>query len=146
MAVNIRPIEQSLAKFERNAINASSDYLKGTENPRRPWAESALAAEANYKTAITAAANEGRFGKGVKKSGNQRWASQIQRKGKANYETGVSGAGQDWAKGAAPYLTAVGSLNLAPRGAKNSTANYQRAQMVGDTQHKLKQSLLSGSR
>lgn len=142
MAVNTRPIEQSMEKWERNSGNAVGDYLIGAKNPRRPWAESAANAEGNYKTAVVAAANAGRFGKGIKKAGNSRWIGQIEKKGGTNYQTGITGSGGDWATGAKPYITAVGSLNLDPRGPKNSAANYNRAQAVGQVQYKLKQEML----
>lgn len=146
MAVAVKPIELSAERWERRASQAAQDYVRGTDAPKRPWAEATLAAEANYKAAITAAANAGRQGAGVRKAGNSKWKAAIDRKGAANFQTGVTGAGQDWAAGSRPYQQAVASVNLPPRGPKNSPANYQRVQMVGDTQAKLRAALLTGSR
>jgi hypothetical protein len=146
MAVAVKPIEQSAERWERRASQAAEDYVRGTDQPKRPWAESTLAAEANYKAAVTAAANAGRQGAGVRKAGNQKWKSAIDRKGRANFTTGVIGAGQDWAAGSRPYQQAVATVTLPPRGPKNSPANYQRVQLIGDTQSKLRQAMLSGTR
>lgn len=146
MAVGVKPIEKSLEKWERRSAQAAQDYVTGTDSPRRPWAASAAAAEANYKQAVIAAANGNRFGAGVRKAGDAKWKRNIDRKGSANYQTGVAGAGQDWADGSRPYQQAVANLNLPPRGAKNSAENYRRSQMTGDTQAKLRQAMLSGTR
>jgi hypothetical protein len=100
-------------------------------SPKRPWAQSAIAAEANYKQAVVAAANAGRFGKGVQKAGDAAWAGGIQRKGEANYQTGVVGSAQAWGSGFAPYQSAYSGFALPPRGPKNSQANYLRSQGVG---------------
>lgn len=143
MAINVRPVEQSMEKWERNSQNAGDDYLTGAENPRRSWADTASASEGNYKTQVINAANAGRFGKGIKKAGNAKWIGAIRRKGKANYQTGTMGAGSDWAAGAKPYLATVGALTLKPRGAKNSAQNYERSQAVGTAQSMLKQELLN---
>jgi len=146
MAVAVKPIGGSMERWERHSASAAQDYVDGTSAPKRPWAESTLAAEANYKAAVVAAANAGRQGAGVRKAGNAKWKRNIDRKGAMNYQTGVTGAGQDWAAGSQPYQQAVAAIAIPPRGAKNSTANYQRSQLVGDTQYKLRQALLSGSR
>lgn len=146
MAIAIKPIDQAQERWERRSAAAAADYVRGTEAPKRPWAESTMLGEANYKTAVVAAANGGRFGAGVRKAGNQKWRAGIERKGAANYQTGVTGAGQDWASGSRPFQAAVAAVTLPPRGAKNSPDNYRRTQMVGETQHRLKQAMLSGTR
>jgi hypothetical protein len=146
MAIAVKPISGSMERWERRSGASVQDYLDGTAAPKRPWAESTLAAEGNYKVAVTAAAQAGRQGAGVRKAGNAKWKRNIDRKGGANYQTGVTGAGQDWATGSQPYQQAVASLTLPPRGAKNSAENYRRGQMVGDTQFKLRQAMLGGTR
>ncbi len=146
MAIAVKPIDESAGRWERRSSAAAADYVRGTDNPKRPWAESTLAAEANYKAAIIAAANAGRQGAGVRKAGNAKWKSAIDRKGSANFQTGVTGAGQDWAAGSRPFQMAVANVTLPARGAKGSAQNYQRVQMVGETQNKLRQAMLSGNR
>lgn len=146
MAIAVKSIEQSSERWERRSSAASADYRLGTDSPKRPWAESTLAGEANYKTAVIAAATAGRQGAGVRKAGNAKWKAGIDRKGEANYRTGVTGAGQDWAAGSRPFQQAVAAVTLPPRGAKGSVQNYQRVQLVGDTQNKLRMAMLSGSR
>ncbi len=127
----IKSIDGSQRRWEERAIGASGDYVRGAQNPKRPWAAAALAAEANYKQAVTAAANAGRFGKGVQKAGDAAWSAGINRKGEANYQTGVSGAGPAWGAGFSPYQAAYAGFQLGPRGPTNSPANYQRQQGVG---------------
>lgn len=146
MAINLKPLGDASERWSRRSGQASEDYLRGVETPKRPWAESTIAAEANYKQSIIQAANEGRQGKGVKKAGNERWAGQIAKKGRNNYLTGVAAATDDYAQKMGPYMEAISKITLPPRGAKNSPDNYRRVQIVGETLAKLKQSMLGGSR
>lgn len=141
MPINIRPIEESENRWERRTSAAADDYLAGSLNPRRSWAETALAGESNYKTQVVQAANAGAYGAGIRKAGDAKHRRQIERKGKANYQTGVAGAGTDWGTGIRPYLAAMSKVVLPPRGAKNSQANYERSRIVGDTNNKLKTQL-----
>lgn len=146
MPIAVKPIGAASERWERRSAQAAQDYVEGSRSPKRPWAESTLAAESNYKAAIISAANEGRQGAGVRKAGNAKWSRNIERKGAANYATGVVGAGQDWAGAVTPYQQAIANVSLPPRGPKGSAANYSRVQIVGDTQNKLRKAMLSGQR
>jgi len=127
----IKSIGGSQERWENRSFNAAQDYVEGAKNPKRPWAQSAIAAEANYKSQVIAAANAGRYGKMVAKAGDAAWNNGIDRKGLANYQTGVTGQGSAWATGFSPYQAAYQSFQLGPRGPSNSPANYQRSQASG---------------
>ena len=68
----IKSIEQSSGKWVRRASVATPDYQDGVENPRAPWAASALNGENNYKAGVIAAANRGAYGQGVKSAGDEK--------------------------------------------------------------------------
>lgn len=127
----IKPLEQSSDKWQRRAAVAGPDLVAGIENPRRPWAQSAAEAEQSYRTGVTAAAQAGRYGAGVRKAGDEKWKSNSKSKAQTRYAEGVSLAVQEWQKGYAPYQSAIASLTLPPRGPRRSEANYNRSTAVG---------------
>jgi hypothetical protein len=143
--VAVKDLGKAALRWEQRSANASADYVTGSENPKRPWAQSAIAAEPTYKTTVVAAANAGLYGKGIQKAGDAKHLAGIKRKGKANYETGTAGAGPMWQSGWQPYGSGLGALTLPNRGAKGSPGNYQRSQLSGDTQHKIKMRLSGAS-
>ena len=134
----IKPIGQSAETWERRAAAAAADYVRGTQNPKRPWEEATIAAEGNYKAAVIAAANAGAQGRGVRRAGNAKWHAGIERKGEANYTTGVNGAGPDWQKGYSPYQAAIAALTLPARMARGNPANNQRSIVIGQALHQLR--------
>ena len=129
---NIKPIEESSDKWVRRASVASQDYLKGIQNPKRSWSESSVSAEGNYKAGVVAAANAGRYAKGVKKAGDSKWKEMASSKGPGRFAEGVSIGKDDWQKGFAPYHSAIASLNLPPRGPKGDPKNLQRVTAVAN--------------
>lgn len=135
--LNIKPIEQSADKFVRRASVAGPDYERGINNPRKPWDKATLDGENNYKVGVTAAANAGRFGKGVKKVGNQKWLKNAISKGVTRYPEGVAIAKDAWVTGFQPYQTAIANLTLPPRGPRGSAQNLQRVAIVANTNRQL---------
>lgn len=130
---NIKPIEQASDKWGRRSAVAGPDYQAGVEQPRRPWADAAVASETNYKTAVVAAANAGRFGQGVRAAGEEKWRSRARQVGPARFAEGVMVAKPDWEKGFRPYHEAIGALALPARGPKGSPVNIQRVSSIATT-------------
>lgn len=126
----IKPIEQSADKWVRRASVAAPDYTAGIENPTEPWAQAAQKAEGNYKAGVTAAVAAGRFGKGVKEAGEERWRSNALRKGPGRYTEGVSIAKSDWQAGFAPYQSAIAALTLPDRGPRRDPKNLERVRAI----------------
>lgn len=134
---NIKPIEQSSEKFVRRASVAGPDYQNGISNPRTPWAAASIAGEANYKAGVTAAANAGRFGKGIKVAGDQKWQKNALAKGPGRYIEGVTIAKDSWVSGFAPYQAAIQSLQLPARGPRGSAQNLQRVALIANLNRQL---------
>jgi len=130
---NIKPIDQAADKYTRRAAVAGADYAQGIENPRKDWATATVAGEENYKAGVTAAAAAGRFGKGVKKAGSEKWKSNAKAKGPSRFAEGVALAKGDWEKGFSPYHSAISALQLPKRGPKGSPQNLQRVAAVANT-------------
>jgi hypothetical protein len=134
----IKPIDQSASKWQRRASVAGPDYLTGVQNPRTPWAQAAQAANGNYVSAVTTAAQAGRYAAGVKKAGDTKWATNATAKGPSRYAEGVNLAVGSWQTGFQPYQTALSSLTLPARGPTGSPQNLQRVQAVVTTLRNLK--------
>lgn len=126
----IKPIAQSSDKWVRRAGVAAPDYEQGVSNPRASWEQSAIAAGANYRAGVTAAANAGRFEAGVRSAGEDRWRANSLAKGPTRYAEGVQIGKGSWEEGFRPYQEAINALRLPPRGPKGSPNNLQRVTAV----------------
>lgn len=127
----IKPLDQASDKWVRRASVAGVDYQQGISNPRAPWAARSLESENNYKAGVTAAANAGRYGKGIKAAGDAKWQTRALQKGPGRFAEGVAIAQEDWQKGFAPYHETIRALTLPARGPKGAPQNYQRVQAIG---------------
>lgn len=141
---NIKPIDQSSDKWSRRAAVAGVDYQFGVQNPRRPWADAAISAGANYRAGVTAAANAGRFEAGIKTAGEEKWKNRSVKVGPGRFAEGVAVAKPDWESGFKPYQEAINSINLPARGPKGSPANLQRVQAVSTALRSLFERKASG--
>jgi len=137
----IRDLTKSSDKWQRRASVATPDYQAGIQTPRRDWAEATAASEGNYKAGVTAAANAGRFGAGVKKAGSEAWKAGALAKGPARYAEGVTLAVQNWQAGFQPYQQAISAVSLPPRGPTGSPQNLQRVAAMANANRQLKERL-----
>lgn len=127
----IKPIDAIAEKWARVTPQRSQDYAHGIEQPRRPWMEATAAAEQTYRDGVTAAAQKGRFAKGVRAKGNDGWQRATREKGPQRFSEGVALAQPDFAHGFAPYAQVIASTQLPPRFPKGDPRNYQRVQAIG---------------
>jgi hypothetical protein len=128
------------SKWARRAASASGEYEAGVRGTTRSWATAAKAGENNYKTAVTAAASGGRYGKGVDRAGDAKWKRGAVEKGPARFAQGVGVAEKDYSDQMAPYLSAISSVDLPARGPAGSEGNYARVSAIGKALRQLKQS------
>lgn len=135
----IKSLEQSSDKWVRRASVASPDYAAGVENPRANWEESSVAADANYRAGVTAAASAGRFAAGVRAAGGDKWKRGALQKGPSRFTEGVSMAKDDWSKGFSPYREAISSIKLPPRGPAGSPQNLQRVSAIATALRQLRE-------
>jgi hypothetical protein len=141
MATPIVPsIAKVAGKWARRAGSAGAEYTEGIQSTTRSWAAAAGASEKNYVAGVTAAAQAGRFGKGVQRVGDQKWKKNATEKGPMRFAQGVAVAEQDFATGVGPYLEAIGRVNLPERGPTGSEANYTRTAVIGKALRQLSQS------
>ena len=135
MPIPVKSAQATTEKWQRRVAASAADYKAGVESPRRDWAANTAAANETYVTAVTQAANEGRFAAGVQKAGNAKWQKGAAGKGVQRWAPGVSAAGGDYARGVAPYLSAIANVDLPPRGPAGSEQNKARMTAIFDAVH-----------
>lgn len=68
-------------------ISQSQDYYRqGVQNPKRPWADAAVAASARRNAGLQAAINDGRIDAGIQRNAGK-WQVNTLSKGVANWAT-----------------------------------------------------------
>lgn len=137
-AIPVISASAAAEKWARRAAGATQDYTNGVANPSVDWATATRASEENYKTAVIAAANAGRFGKGVQSAGSEKQKRMSVEKGGARWAPGISASQDAFGSGIARVLSTVSSLTLPPRGVKGDPRNLQRVTVVANALHAMK--------
>jgi len=117
-------------KWTRVTPARTEDYKLGVKNPRRDWETETLAAEANWKAGVDAAAAKKLFPKGVKAAGTGKWQDRALTKGPGRFAEGVYIAGPDYEKGFAPYREAISRVDLGPKFPRRDPRNIERVKRV----------------
>ena len=120
----------SAKKFVDRASVASGDYADGVRSTDKDQNAAAIAAAGIYKQAVIAAANAGRFEKGLQKAGKQAYLDGVSKKGEARFAEGVATAASKYATNSGAYDTARTAASSLPRGVKGSAENLQRVAAV----------------
>lgn len=116
---------------EVTAVRAA-DYEAGVRDPRRPWAQSTLAAEDAWKSGIQEAITQKSFSKGVQRAGDAGWQSGAISKGVARWGPGIAVAQDKYEAAVTPYFAAISRLVLPPRYARRDKRNMLRVAAVVD--------------
>lgn len=138
MALQVKPIDKIVAKWQSRASGASADYTAGVQSPRRGWHDSTKAAETAYNAGVQAGIARGAFGKGVDSAGDSKWKDRASTLGSQRYPGGISAAAPAFQKGFGKFVPVLQGLDLSPRGPKGSAQNYDRAAKVGAALHAAK--------
>ena len=126
-------------KWQTVTPQRTADFEAGVKAPRRSWAQSAAAAEGNYKAGVQQAMQKGSFGKGVQKAGDQKWQNGAITKGVNRWGAGIAQAGDAFQAGFEPYQKAIASVNLPPRFPKRDARNLDRVKAITDAVGKEKE-------
>ena len=134
----MKSAQQSSEKYSTRASAASGDYVEGARTTSKDQAGAAIAAAAIYGQALTASIADGRYARGLQKSGKAKWLKGVTDKGGNRYAEGVSQAAPDYATESARFDGARGAANSLPRGIKGSPQNLQRVAAVVAAQIRVK--------
>lgn len=128
----IKSLSAIREKWTRVTPQRSEDYKLGVRNPKRDWAEETENATDNWKAGIDKAAGQGLFAKGVRSAGTSKWQEKALKLGPGRFAEGVYNAGDDYAKGFAPFREAISSADLGPRFPRRDPRNLERVRKVVD--------------
>lgn len=128
----IRDSREIAEKWGRVTPQRTSDYQSGIRSPRRDWAEAAEAANDTYVQGVTQAANEGRFGAGVRQAGNQKWQRGAESKGPQRFAEGVQLGGDAYRTGFEPFRQAIEETELPPRFPRGDPRNLERVSSIAN--------------
>lgn len=134
----IRPMAFIKEKWVTVTPTKAPQYEQGVQNPKKDWATNAKEAEEAWKAGVTAAAGEGRFGRGVERAGTKKWQERALRKGPTRYAEGTMIAGDDYERGFKPYRDVIERTELPKRQAKGSRANIERVWAIASALHEAK--------
>jgi hypothetical protein len=138
MPIQIKDVGTLATKFVNRAVGAVADYKAGVMAPKTSQSAAAIAAAPNWQQAVSSQAAMNRFTAGLRAAGDQGWQTGASTKGAAHYPDGIRGAQQKWATNVGPFLAALGSLSLPPKGIRGSDANIGRVSAVAQALHALK--------
>jgi len=133
--VKVKSAADTTEKWNRRVSQAGPDYTAGVSDPGVDWEGPTKAAENNYGEAVTKAISEKRFGKGVANAGNEKWRRKTTTVGPARWNTGVAAAKDDYEKGMAPVLSAIGGVTLPPRYPAGDPRNLERVRAMNEAVH-----------
>lgn len=136
MPIQIKDAATVAAKWSKRASAAGADYMSGVQNPRTDQAAAAAAAAPVWAAAVADAATRNAFAKGVQAAGTAKWQAAASTIGAQRYPQGVQAGSNNYATKEAPYLQALSSVTLPPRGVKGT--NAARTQAVVDALRKVK--------
>ena len=135
MPIRIKPASASQQKYTQNTANAGQSYKDGINNPRRDWLASTTAAENTWAQAVTAAANNGAFGKGLTQDASAKQKNNAINLGANRYPTGTANAAPAWVKFTQPVLDAMAGVPDMPRGPKMSQQNFDKQHAYAAAAH-----------
>lgn len=127
--------DQIAEKWARVTPQRTTDFTRGVENPTRDWAQNTVAADSSWKQGVQAAAQGGRFAKGVQKAGNEKWRAKTVTKGPTRWAEGVAASGNDFAAGFEPFRQTIEALQLPPRYPKGDPRNIERVRVTAAALH-----------
>lgn len=136
MALKVKDISKSAAKFVARAQVAGPDYTAGVQAAGTSQFDNAVAAAPNWGAGVQAAVANGSFVKGLQKAGPNKWTQNAVNKGAKNYPSGVAAAQQSYAAGVNPYFQVLANLNLTQRFPRGDPRNQQRSVDVQQALHK----------
>lgn len=128
----MRTASQSARRWSEGAAASTGRYVEGAQQTTKDQSAAAIAAKPLYQQGIQEALAQGRYEKGLQKSGKSGWLRGINEKGAANYGTGVTAQSAEsaYVQNSGKYDAARDAAKGTPRQAKGSPANLQRVAAV----------------
>lgn len=136
-------VDKVAAKWVTEAPRRVEYYREATPAAAPRWLSNAVAAEAVYKAAVTAAGIEKRFVGGIKKAGAETFVRKVTEVGVDRYPRGIEAAKSDYQEGIAPFLDELAKVDVPERKPRGDPANYKRVEAIGTALNKKRLALLA---
>jgi len=130
MAIRVKDLGQSAAKWSRNASGASAEYQSGAVEGAAAWETNTAQAAGTYHQAVTGPGVQERFRRGVQRAGSEKYSRRVQDVGASRYSSGVQAAEGDWQSGFAPFAQTIAGLTLPQRRPRGDPGNLQRVAAI----------------
>lgn len=133
----IKSASEIAKKWARVVPTRQTDFESGVSDPDVDWAAGAAAASKTYADGVQDAIADDRFGKGVKKAGNDKWRRKAVDVGVGRWAPGVRAAEGDFESGFAKYVGVIESTmaKLPPRGPRGAPGNNERQATMSRALH-----------
>jgi hypothetical protein len=138
MAIRVKDAATVARKWVTRASSASPDYAAGVKEAGADWESNTLAGKENFSMGVQQAIADGRYEKGVREAGQGKYVARASGIGATRFAPGVQAAENEMARGVAPVLETIRSINLPPRRPKGDPGNMERANAVATALRKLK--------
>ncbi len=138
MPIQIKDVGTLATKFVNRAAGAVADYKAGVMAPKASQSANAIAAAPLWQQAVSSPAAVARFTSHLRAAGDAAWQAGATGKGADRYPGGIRAAQQKWATNVGPFLAAIASLNLPPKGIRGSDSNIARVAAVASALHALR--------
>jgi hypothetical protein len=125
-------------KWVQRSGNAAMDYVEGAERTSKDQAGNAVAAKAIWTQQLASKDVQDRWEARLKATGTEGWKRGVREKGGQRYPGGVAAAEGKFTGKIGGVLSAIGAVDLPPRGLPASAGNFQRSQTIGQALAKLR--------
>jgi hypothetical protein len=125
--MQVRPIQEGQEKFKARAAAASEDYKRGVQGAGQRWADGAAGAEEAWRAGTQEAISQGRFTKGIRAAGSQKYQERAATLGPERFRRGVEVGAPEWGKNFSPFAQALAAHVPSPKGMRGSDQNAQRS-------------------
>lgn len=142
----VKPLDRIARKWIDRASVAGAEYEAGVSAPKVPWSQAAQAAGQIYRSAVTEAAQQGRFEAGVQAAGDAKWQNRARQLGPTRFAQGVQVAEADYRQRFGMVRQAIEAVTLPARGPKGSPAQVARFQAMRDALIAAGRALRGGAR
>jgi len=125
-------------KWARRAAGASQDYAEGAATTSKSQTANALAARPLWTAQMASPATSERWARALQRAGDDTWRTGVREKGAQRFGSGVAAGQPKYNARIGKILSAIGAVDLPPRGQPGSEGNFGRSRAIGAALNKLK--------
>jgi len=134
-----------VAKWVEEAPRRATYYEKNAPVAAPRWEANTVAAEATYKSAVTAPDIAKRFVGGVKGVKAEKFERKVRAVGVARFGPGITAAREDYERGLGPYIEELARIEVPARKPRGDPGNLDRVRAIFDALHKKRLALLAAT-